>query len=99
MYRFDVDYIDEEQGIKRIPCDDGDYVLAEDALALQATITDMSRSNALQATITELEAQATITELQAKVEELTASRDYWKNHWEQAYSEQHGSDPALKEGE
>ena len=40
-----------------------------------------------------------INELQAKVEELTASRDYWKNHWEQAYSEQHGSDPALKESE
>ena len=36
---------------------------------------------------------------EAKVEELTASRDYWKNHWEQAYSEQHGSDPALQESE
>ena len=42
MYRFDVDYIDEEQGIKHIPCNDGDYVLAEDALELQATITEQA---------------------------------------------------------
>ena len=43
MYRFDVDYIDEEQGIKRIPCDDGDYVLAEDALALQAKVYEQEK--------------------------------------------------------
>jgi len=38
LYRFDVDYIDEEQGMKHLPCDNGDYVLAEDALALQAKV-------------------------------------------------------------
>lgn len=41
MNRFDVDYIDEERGIKNIPCDDGDYVLAEDALALQAKVEEL----------------------------------------------------------
>ena len=46
LYRFDVDYIDEEQGMKHIPCDNGDYVLAEDALALQATITKLTADNA-----------------------------------------------------
>ena len=45
MYRFDVDYIDEEQGIKHIPCDNGDYVLAEDALALQAKIEELEALN------------------------------------------------------
>ena len=40
MYRFDVDYLDEERGIKHIPCDDGDYVLAEDALALEAKVEE-----------------------------------------------------------
>jgi len=38
LYRFDVDYIDEERGSKRIECEDGDYVLAEDALKLQAEV-------------------------------------------------------------
>ena len=28
LYRFDVDYQDEERGIQRFPCKDGDYVLA-----------------------------------------------------------------------
>ena len=42
LYRFDVDYLDEERGIKHIPCDDGDYVLAEDALALQAKIEELT---------------------------------------------------------
>jgi len=41
LYRFDVDYIDEEQGMKHIPCDNGDYVLAEDALALQAKVEEL----------------------------------------------------------
>ena len=38
LYRFNVDYIDEEQGIKHIPSDHGDYVLAEDALKLQEQV-------------------------------------------------------------
>ena len=38
LYRFDVDYIDEERGSKRIECEDGDYVLAEDALKLRAEV-------------------------------------------------------------
>ena len=42
LYRFDVDYLDEERGIKHIPCDDGDYVLAEDALALQAKVEELT---------------------------------------------------------
>ena len=41
LYRFDVDYLDEERGIKHTPCDDGDYVLAEDALALQAKVEEL----------------------------------------------------------
>jgi len=45
LYRFDVAYLDEERGIKHMPCDDGDYVLAEDALALQATITELEAEN------------------------------------------------------
>ena len=45
MYRFDVDYLDEERGIKHIPCDDGDYVLAEDALALQAKVEELEAEN------------------------------------------------------
>jgi len=43
LYRFDVDYLDEERGIKHIPCDNGDYVLAEDALALQARVEKLTK--------------------------------------------------------
>jgi len=47
LYRFDIDCMDDEGWlkedgwIKRIPCDDGDYVLAEDALALQAKVKEL----------------------------------------------------------
>ena len=42
MDRFDVDYIDEERGCVHIYHDDGDYVLAADALELEATITELT---------------------------------------------------------
>jgi len=45
LYRFDVDYIDEEQGIKHIPSDHGDYVLAEDALKLQKQVAALEAEN------------------------------------------------------
>ena len=32
MNRFDVDYHDEERGIQHFPCEDGEYVLADDAI-------------------------------------------------------------------
>ena len=44
LYRFDVDYPmhpEDEEGMKHIPCDNGDYVLAEDALALQAKVKEL----------------------------------------------------------
>jgi len=42
MDRFDVDYIDEERGCVHIYHDDGDNVLAPDALELEATITELT---------------------------------------------------------
>jgi len=44
LYRFDVDYLGEERGMKHIPCDNGDYVLAEDALALQAKVEKLTKA-------------------------------------------------------
>lgn len=32
MDRFDVDYQDEERGIQHFQCEDGEYVLADDAI-------------------------------------------------------------------
>ena len=62
MYRFDVDYLDEERGIKHIPCDDGDYVLAEDALALEAKVEEerciLEMYKASERRIKELQAKA-----------------------------------------
>ena len=68
MYRFDVDYLDEERGIKEIPCDDGDFVLAEDALKLQAKVDKYREQDVTADFNYRLEHE----ELKAKVEELTA---------------------------
>ena len=42
-----------------------------------------------------------IEELEATIDTVTKSRDYWKNHWINAYSELRGIDPAAlkQEGE
>ena len=80
LYRFDVDYLDEERGIKHIPCDDGDYVLAEDALALQAKIEELEEAldekETPAAEVYELRKACRIykelaQEKKAKIEELT----------------------------
>ena len=78
LYRFDIDYPmhpEDEEGMKHIPCDDGEYVLAGAALALQAKVEELRASRDWPQLIDTLAAQeATITELQAKVEELRARR-------------------------
>jgi len=43
LYRFDVDYIPQMSQVGHIPCDDGDYVLAEDALKLQAKVEELEK--------------------------------------------------------
>lgn len=45
LYRFDVDYLDEERGCVHLPSDTGDYVLAEDALALQAKVEELEHAH------------------------------------------------------
>ena len=61
MNRFDVDYIDEERGILRSTCDDGDFVLAEDALKLEERVEEYYDLNEKLLDKVE-EQQATITE-------------------------------------
>ena len=77
LYRFDVDYLDEERGIKHIPCDNGDYVLAEDALALQAKVEEAQVAEH-EADHDRQKAWDHTDDLQAKVEELTGDRDLYK---------------------
>ena len=47
LNRFDVDYQDEERGIQHFPCEDGEYVLADDAIKeieqLQARIEELEK--------------------------------------------------------
>ena len=44
LERFDVEYVNEEVGCRHFYSDTGDYVLAEDALALQARIEELEKS-------------------------------------------------------
>ena len=39
--------------------------------------------------------QAEVEELETTIDTVTKSRDYWKNHWTNAYSELRGIDPAA----
>ena len=72
LNRFDVDYLDEEGWLKHIPCDDGDYVLAEDALALQAEIEELE-GFVKHDYISMKNWQEEKAELQTRVEKLTAA--------------------------
>jgi len=60
LYRFDIDYPmhpEDEEGMKHIACDDGEYVLAGAALVLEAKVEILTAQvKSQQATIIELEA-------------------------------------------
>jgi hypothetical protein len=50
MDRFDVDYVNDEVGCKQFESELGDYVLADDALKLQAKVEELTaRLNLLEA--------------------------------------------------
>jgi len=54
LYRFDIDYPvhpEDEEGIRHEPCDNGEYVLAEDALALQAKVEELEAELAMHSDI------------------------------------------------
>ena len=82
MYRFDIDYLDEERGMKHTPCDDGEYVLAGVALTLQAKVEELTRSAEYDKLYMD-DMEAETDKLQAKIEGLTAalmvSKMYFKS--------------------
>jgi len=111
LHRFDVDYLDEEGWLKHIPRDDGDYVLAEDAIALEAKVAVLVKVIAESKHADEL--QRTIIALQAKIEKMEQSIGYvmrawhhdrlhlpWSiHHLEEAYPKWKDRYPYIKAGE
>ena len=82
LHRFDVDYLDEEGWLKHIPCDDGDYVLAEDALALQVKVKELEEFTKHEY-MSMKNWQEEKAALKARVEKLTAALDrieHWPKH-------------------
>ena len=76
MYRFDVDYVNDEVGCKHFPSDLGDYVLADDALKLQAKVEELTA----ELNNHDYNLGKTVKALQAKVKELTDALEHIKQY-------------------
>ena len=69
LYRFDIDYPmhpEDEEGLKHIACDDGEYVLAGAALALQAKVEKL---------------ETTVKDLVGVAQDSSYGRHYLRTHY------------------